>query len=385
MPSQAHLSRRAFLARSLSIASTAGTLPVLFEATARGAGPPSQHRGRREKDQRILLVIELSGGNDGLNTVVPVGDETYQRIRGPWALNEHAALPLPGATAIGLHPSLTGLQSLYQRGLVSIVQGVGHPDCSHSHYVSTHAWHSAEPGADSTTGWLGRYIDQLPRAASREAVAIGRRLPLMLRGNTDRTVVLPSGCVDQCLGKYWPSARKRDLDCRPNARFPSNALAQDLRMVVGLIQARVPARVYHVSMGGFDTHTNQSVRHAVLLQQLDESLKAFQEVLAATGDDRRVMTLIFSEFGRRVELNSSGGSEHGAAGPVFLIGPAVEPGLHGRQPSLTQLDPLGGLIHQVDFRQVYAAILKHWLGVDSVAVLGRHFEAMPLIRLPQRA
>jgi uncharacterized protein (DUF1501 family) len=156
-------------------------------------------------------------------------------------------------------------------------------------------------------------------------------------------------------------------------------------MVVGLIQARVPARVYHVSMGGFDTHTNQSVRHAVLLQQLDESLKAFQEVLAATGDDRRVMTLVFSEFGRRVELNSSGGSEHGAAGPVFLIGPAVEPGLHGRQPSLTQLDPLGGLIHQVDFRQVYAAILKHWLGVDSVAVLGRHFEAMPLIRLPQRA
>lgn len=419
--------RRAFLMRGVALASAAATVPSFLErsayAMAQGAADLRSRPG--VPDERILVVVQLSGGNDGLNTVVPFRDPVYHRSRPVIAIPEREVIRLNDA--VGFHPSMTGLKSLHDDGLLSVVQGVGYPNPNRSHFVSMDIWHTADTRA-AGAGWLGRYIDNecagaRPRATPCEptpAISLGREAPLALLGRTSQPVSIESPehyrWTGDALNALAPSApatpgapggantppnpvldflTRTSLDAQvssdtirkaagaaPMTAWPRNALSQQLQLVCAMIRAGMPTRVYYTSLGGFDTHAQQGGaqgRHAQLLTQLSESLRAFYNELKAQRDDARVLTLCFSEFGRRVSQNASNGTDHGAAAPVFLAGPMVRPGVLNTHPSMNDLED-GDLRFNIDFRSIYTGVLQDWLRADARAVLGGSFRKAELFR-----
>ena len=391
--------RRDFLKKSIGLVSLSASAPLwLRSAVANAQGTSTA---------RTLVVLQLGGGNDGLNTIVPYTSGPYHDARPTLGFDGGDVLPIDGA--LGFHASLAALQPFFTAEKLAVVNGCGYPQPNRSHFRSMDIWHTAEPVEIETTGWLGRYADlHLGDAGELAAINIGGQLPKSLNGEQ---AVVPSivslatyqlltdpayagdaqnqintylSCNDRAAAAgnekvladtagdaYTGSTQLQAAtgDYTPRATYPDSRLATDLRFAAQIITAGVGTRIVYVSTGGYDTHANQPNEHADLLADMADSLAAFQTDIEGQGVADRVAVLAFSEFGRRVNENGSDGTDHGTAGPMFLLGTQVAGGLHGEYPSLTSLDSNGDLIHTVDFREVYADALQNWLGVDSQEVL----------------
>jgi uncharacterized protein (DUF1501 family) len=407
------LTRRQFIATSGSLISTASLAPTMLCRAARAAPATS--------DDRVLVVIQLDGGNDGLNTVVPHADDAYARARSKLRI---AAKDVHKLTdSFGLHPRMRAAKQLFDDGLLSIVQGVGYPNPDRSHFRSMRIWQTAsfDDAAHDAYGWIGRAFDRDTAQESigePSAVFVGEeQVPVALWGR--RTAAASLSHVDdfrlsrkttpesalrdaksnaekpdssllqfvtrQVVGAHAAAGRleRQQASLRENAAasYPDTALAKRLRLVSQLLAAGSPARVYYTVQGGYDTHAAQTYTHGQLLAEFSHALKAFLDDLAQSELGQRVIVLAFSEFGRRVAENGSLGTDHGTAGPVFLAGSAVRPGLCGQEPRLSDLDESGDLKSSLDFRQVYATLLESWLRVPSEETLGGRFETLPLLDL----
>jgi uncharacterized protein (DUF1501 family) len=388
-------SRRHFL-RSLPVISLAPTVPGFIAGLARAAAP--------QRDGRILVVVQLDGGNDGLNTVVPYADEAYAQNR--QTLKHATANLIKVCNGIGLHPAMGQAGKLLESGRFGIVPGVGYPNPNRSHFASMAIWHSARLNEEEQggPGWLGRGLDSVAGASST-FIGAGA-IPAAVRGRRaaassleriedltlDPAVARPSVSNDgddltafvrrSTLDAYASSDRLAALaqDRSATARYPGTALGDRLKLVARLIKGGFESRVFYTVQRGYDTHSQQSGTHYGLLGELSGALKAFLDDMAESKQADRILVLCFSEFGRRVLENASGGTDHGAAGPVFLAGPAVKPGLLGAYPSLSDLDN-DDLKPLVDFRRVYATILDRWLGLSSRPALGGTFEPIPLLKI----
>jgi len=411
--------RREFLraAGGATVLSLSGAAPAfLVEASAAQAAP--------KKGETILVVVQLSGGNDGLNTVVPYADDAYHKNRFTLRIGKEQIHKLDDH--VGLHPAMRLMADLFNQKKLSVVQGVGYPNPNRSHFESMDIWHtarhdrSAELAASRerrTVGWLGRYLDESASTRKGSDVAglhLGsQRLPLALAAlnvqvpsvrSLDRFRLQDGGdaelrrTIETLAGLKRPATNDLLDFIQANAtaalassqrisealgryktsvNYPGTGLAQSLKSVAQLIDAGLSTRVYYVALDGFDTHSEQKDAHAGLLGELSAALAAFLQDLSEHGHAERVLAMSFSEFGRRVRENASRGTDHGAAAPMFLAGGRVRPGLIGKHPSLTDLDD-GDLKFHTDFRQVYAAILREWLGWKTDTILDGKYEPVPL-------
>lgn len=372
-----------------------------------------------EKDRSVLVLVQLAGGNDGLNTVIPFEDANYYRLRPSLGIAKDKVLRLDDT--LGLHPSCTAMHALYQSGKLGVVQNVGYPNPNRSHFRSMEIWETASASDEfAATGWVGRFLDNacggMP-ANSHDPLAIhvtngvpqsftgagthptfglaaggGTRrdneetrklLETMISGPAASVTAEPdnSTFLRQTLMDTLVTEKKVQRvigEYRPTTPYPGSPLATSLRNVAALVAARMPTRVYFVSLGGFDTHSNQVGQHALLMTQLSEALAAFQRDLESKKLDQQVTTMTFSEFGRRPSENESRGTDHGTAAPLFVMGSKVKAGLHGSAPSL-QLERNQDLLFTTDFRKVYATALEGWLGCPAEKVLGRKFEPMAFL------
>jgi uncharacterized protein (DUF1501 family) len=397
------LSRRDFLKDSTLIA-LAPTVPAFLARTALAARP--------DGDRRVLVVIQLDGGNDGINTVVPFKDDGYAKHR--------ARLRLPASRLVkvndrvGLHPAMTDAGKLLESGRLAVVQGVGYPNPNRSHFESMAIWQTARFDKQERTGlgWIGRALDggRLPRGVPASVYVATGVLPVALRGR--KCVASAMTRPDDFL--LAPQARPGQTDAAPapandlaafvsrsaldayatadrmhevfrvkddGARYPATELARQLRLMAGVLKADAGTRVFYARQAGYDTHAGQLNTHAELLGELAGAIRAFLDDLAHAKLADRVVVLTFSEFGRTVKENASGGTDHGTSGPVFLAGPGVKAGVVGSPPSLTDPDPnAGDLRTAVDFRRVYATVLGDWLGLPAEEALGGTFEPLPLFR-----
>lgn len=396
------VSRRRFLQGAAASAGALSVLPSVFDPLAAMATPVASGDG-------ILVVLQLGGGNDGLNTVVPRTDSRYRTLRGALAITD----PLPLTTAFGLHPSLPKLKARYDAGQVAIVQGVGQTGSDHSHFSSTATWMAGTAGTERSSGWLGRWLDGVPEsAAGLRAVTLGSSVPLHLLGTSavvtamdvgnelfgaDRSDPADAAVYDAVTafaatptGKgTWADALARagassidlagDLQPQFTPTLPDDSLSSQLTLAARLINADLGVRVLNASLGGFDTHNGQADQHQTLLEELDAGIEAFYATLASKwGHQVTVMT--FSEFGRRGMANASGGTDHGAGSVGFVIGDNVLGGFYGVAPRLDRLDSRGDVPMSVDFRSLYASVLGGWLGGDVSSVLGASYEDLKLFR-----
>jgi len=379
-------------------------LPVFFRQTA-SALAASQQNGS-QASERLLVVVELSGGNDGLNTIVPFGDDAYYRHR--------PTIGVPAAKVrkiddhFGFHPSMAGFERLYKDGKLAVVHGCGYEKPSLSHFESMGFWHTGAPNAGEPLGWLGRVADVMDPAAQRNyivniataqslAVRSGKHSPLVFY---DPERFMRSGAhQEQEIFQRFGRSRETEnaslnfltaiaANATDSAGFVRQAWAEyttpvdygassaglglDLRKVAALIKAGMPTRLYYVSYAGnvFDTHVYQADVHARLLIYTADALRAFMDDVKRIGRGADVAVVVFTEFGRRAPENTSKGTDHGTATPMFVLGEKVKGGLYGAPPSLTNLDD-GNLIYTTDFRRVYATMIKEWLGYGDTATLLR--------------
>ncbi len=435
--------RRQFLRTSMLGAAASWTLPVFLEKTffaldAMAAGALTQTT--TGKDGPILVVLQMAGGNDGLNMVVPYADDIYYRSRPKLGLPADKILKLNSYA--GLNAKLTGLKALFDEGHLSVVQGVGYPNPNRSHFRSTEIWQTAsDADRNESEGWLGRYFDNCCAGADPTVgVAIGEDMPQAFAAKTPTGITFsqpeqfrwrPSGKVEgrmsaeesffrQLNGSGGgeetlltaseggsigaiPGKSKTDLSTidflqrtaldaqlssdkilaiarkyKSTVPYPQGRLAASLSMIARMIAGGLPTRVYYVSQGGFDTHAGQVNAHERLMGEFNDALSAFATDLKQQGNFDRVLLITFSEFGRRLVENANGGTDHGAAAPMFIVGGAVKPGLFGKYPSLSDLD-YDDLKFNTDFRSVYGTVLDKWLRAPSQVVLGRKFPALPII------
>jgi uncharacterized protein (DUF1501 family) len=363
----------------------------------------------------VLVVINFQGGNDGLNTVVPFGLPDYYRMRPSLAIPQGDVLRIDDT--VGLNPVLAPFKKMYDSGAVAIVQGVGYPDPDHSHFRSTEIWQTAAPRTYETTGWLGRYLDGagLPKDNLFNAVALNNVLPEALvakstdvpavdalrgyglrsdRSSSDReafhefvrdtTVPFQSPYlsavaeIEDHAQRGAEELPKLVADYKADVTYPATPLGRSLALAAQIIGSKLGTRVLYVQHGSFDTHVTQKATQDRLLGEFANAIAAFYGDLAAHGNDKRVMTMTFSEFGRRVAENASRGTDHGEAAPVFLIGGGVKGGLYGSHPDLGRLND-GNLAFSTDFRSVYATVIQRWLGRPSEAIVGGTFPTLTAI------
>jgi len=376
---------------------------------------------RKPGSSKILVVVEMSGGNDGVNTLIPYSSGAYYKARPSLAIKQDVVLHLNDE--IGLHPSMTGMHELFKNGKLAVIAGAGYPNPNRSHFRSIEIWQTAQPERIIDTGWLGRYLDQCGEGKTTNsklfpAINVDPTLPKTL--SADRTVIPSVSDVNQfrfLTDSHYEQDRKCQMESfkriysdfdleRPevklltevgldamqasdyllrvvkeyknNVTYPDTSFARSLKFIAQLISAGVDARVYNISIGGFDTHAAQSGAHANLLKTLSEAIAAFQKDLEDHGVDKDVMLMTFSEFGRRVAQNNGNGTDHGTAEPLFVVGTAVNGGIYGDYPSLTNLDS-GDLKFTVDFREVYSTVLDRWLSADSRQVLGSRFDHLKFV------
>lgn len=387
------------------------------------------------QSDRVLVIVQLSGGNDGLNTVIARDQySAYMNLRSNIAIPEQAVLPLTNST--GLHPAMTGLKNLYDNGKLAVVQGVSYPSPNFSHFRATDIWNSASSSSEVLTdGWLGRYLEGeydgypagYPNTSMPDplAIQIGSVVSFALQGpdqgmalaiqNPDTFYSMVTGTdtsnfdspPNTHFGELLAYTRQVQLeseayagrikiasDKAPNRyTYPaSNSLATQLQTVARLIAGGLQTRIYVVSIGGFDTHADQVVAsdhtigaHATILQRLSDAIHAFQNDLRMYGMEDKVIGMTFSEFGRRAASNGSLGTDHGTAAPMFVFGKHVSPGVVGANPNLSDLSS-GNLKMQIDFRQVYSSIMTGWFGIgqaDMNAVMKRDFTYLPLFSTAQ--
>jgi uncharacterized protein (DUF1501 family) len=406
--SDTDVSRREFMQRGagVAVALTAATaLPATrWMSVASRATKPVLHPAKG-----ILVLVTLYGGNDGLNTVIPYQDAAYLGGRPTLGYQPNEVLPI--GDGLALHPSLTGLKNLWDAHQLAIVRGVGYPNPNRSHFRSMDIWQSGVPNDIEPTGWLGRWLDKTGTDPLR-ALSIGPNLPRVLAGNKTSGAAIPTGSlrlpgqpaiahafaalehpytgeprlaaraaqtgadllhVQAVLTKAISTATAR-APATPPATGP---LGTQLDLVARTINAHVPTRVYATSLSGFDTHADEKATQARLLSELDTSITRFLAALEPTRA-QHVVIATYSEFGRRVAANASGGTDHGTAAPLFIIGPSIKGGFYGDEPALTNLDN-GDLRYTTDFRSVYATLLADVIGVNPDIALRGHFPTLPLI------
>jgi len=409
-------SRRQFLTCTLQASSLVAldtVVPQFVARTAQAAEPGKDN---------ILVVLEMTGGNDGLNTVIPYADDLYHKARPTLRQTKDVVIRLDDH--VGLHSGMQGFRPLWDRGELAVLQGVGYPNPERSHFEAMDIWQSADTTRKLPTGWLGRATAEmtdgsggvpilnigargqplaLTGASGGGAVTINDRNSFRLEingGNTDQQkarrrlmedLARPSGPADSRKPRSadddlvsFVQRRQvqtlaavetlRELLEGPNA-VPRQGpgLAQKLQLIAGLIAKGFGTRIFYVSFDGFDTHAGQGPAHSTLLADLASSVGVFFQTLKTTGHDKRVRLMTFSEFGRRVLENGSKGTDHGAASCLFVAGPSVKGGVVGKHPSLADLDD-GDLKFHTDFRRLYATQLDAWLGCDSKAVLGKKWD-----------
>jgi len=394
-----------------------------LRAAARGVG-----------EGRVVVLIQLNGGNDGLNTVIPLESyDAYYKARTNIAIPQDKVLRLQGIETTGLHPAMPELQQLYNAGKLTIVQGVSYPQPNFSHFRATDIWLTgADAGQILPTGWAGRYLDEQypqfphnypnPDMPDPLAIQVGSLVSPALQGPAltmgmaisnpnnfydlinDRSAPAPptragdqlayiremAVKTDQYAGVIKTAAQKvtRQSDCYPAPG--KNPLADQLKIVARLIAGGLKTRIYLVSMGGFDTHAKQTEttdtttgNHAKLLARLSEAINAFQDDLNGLQIEDRVIGMTFSEFGRRIQSNASGGTDHGAAAPVFIFGGKVQSGIIGQNPALPDKVTVNdNLAMQYDFRAIYSTLLEKWFLADQAtaeSVLFKPYTSMPFI------
>ncbi len=363
-------------------------------------------------DDRVLVLLNLQGGNDGLNCIVPHGNPQYYQQRPMLAIAQSDVLAID--SNVGFNPSMRSMKAMYDRGLVAVVQGVGYPNPDHSHFRSTEIWQTAVPDRYEQTGWLGRYLDdaQLPKENLFNGIALAQVLPEAM---LSKTVDVPAiaqlngyGLVSDRNGTARKTYSELVRDNRfpfqspylahvaeiedhaqrgseelprlvqgykTDASYPATPLGRSLALAAQIVGSKVGTKVLYVQHGSFDTHVTQKATQDRLLSELSDALSAFYEDLAAHGNDKRVLTMTFSEFGRRIAENASGGTDHGEASPLFLMGGGVKGGLYGSLPDLTD-NNMGNLRYTTDFRSVYATVLERWLGRRSQKILGGTFSTI---------
>jgi len=366
------------------------------------------------KDDRVLVIVQLAGGNDGLNTVVPYTDERYYKARPKIGVPKDKVHKLTDDLA--LHTEMPDLKKLYDDGLLAIVPNVGYPNPNRSHFKSMDVWETATPPERiGKTGWIGRYFDNECKGA--DSPMLGLRIgeqaaltfasqragittfanPAMLQDNASGLFakgldkisetqptgiealdyIQRTGNVTRDLSRRIQAAMK---DYKPAVDYPPFSLCQSLKLVAQMITANIPTRVYYVTLGGFDTHSGQMLRHPALLQELSQAVSLFVADLKAHKLLDRTLLMTFSEFGRRVDENQQQGTDHGTANVCFVAGGKVKSGIHGVAPDLEKLDTQGDLIHKTDFRSVYAGVLKGWLGADPATIVGKDFAPLELVK-----
>ena len=431
--------RREFIRRTVLGSSLAWTVPAFLANTfsaLQADAADSATQITTGKDATILVVLQMAGGNDGINTVVPYANDFYHKARPTLGFGGEKVLKLNGE--VGLHPAMAGFKELFDAGKLSVIQGVGYPNPNRSHFRSTEIWQTAsESNRIEKNGWIGRYFDNAcPGADPTVGVTIGSQLPQAFFADKPKGIVfnnpqnyrfmangaateesykklnelemsatlpeensggsigmLPAGmpmtggrAVDfisrTALDAQHSSDEVRAIAARVQnqAEYPASQLGNSLKLVAKLIGGGLATRIYYVSQGGYDTHTNQLGSQQRLLGDLAGSVKSFTDDLKAQGNMGRVLVMTFSEFGRRVAENANGGTDHGAAAPMFIIGDKVKSGLLGKYPSLAPQDLFQGDVkYNVDFRSVYAGVLENWLKTKSVPVLGKQFEPLPVV------
>lgn len=405
------LSRRRFLGETtagLACLSLSGAVPGLFARAADDAA-------RAARNDRALVVIELTGGNDGLNTVIPFEDDHYHRLRPTLRLAKEQVIRL--TDQVGLHPAMAPAGELFKEGKLAIVQGVGYPQPDRSHFRSMEIWHTASTAARApTTGWLGRMLDRHHAADAGKqlrSVALTASLPQALQANravvplldkldglgvpmggesarqtlerrlstTPATKAGPLGFLRRQAGTAYQTAdqlRQAAVHYQGGVKYPEGALGQQLLRAAQLLTANLGVRLLYLAQPAYDTHSQQAATHHGLLAELAASLATFQQDLEKHGVADKVLVLVFSEFGRRVQENASAGTDHGAASCLFLAGSRVKGGLAGTYPSLEHLDD-GDLAHTVDFRSVYATLLEQWLGCPAEPLLGAKYPLLEVL------
>lgn len=439
--------RRDFLRTGLLGGALTATIPSFLLGsmnTLHAAADGALTQTPTGKDASILVILQLAGGNDGLNTIIPIGNDDYDKARPRLAVKKNQIIPLDNG--LGMHAQMEALRPIYEAGKMAVIQGIGYPNPNRSHFRSMEIWHTASDSEEVLRrGWLGRFFDaQCKGCDASIAISLGKQFPQAFTAKLPKGVALakpqqyratPSMMMamdammedsgeapeDEALSSEDPEAysgssiehlsappklaegqspldylERTELDARssseqirsilksqkgkPSAKYPGSRLAQDLQNVSHLIAGGMPTRIYYVSMGGFDTHTGQSGSHPRLLKEFSEATAAFLKDLRQQGNLDRTTLMVFSEFGRRVKENASGGTDHGAGAPALLFGGSVKPGIHGETPSLAPDDlDRGDVKYHTDFRRLYATVLEKALKVSSKDALRGKFSPLDVI------
>src|SRR6266566_4164968 len=418
------LSRRAMIKDGFLAVSAGMIMPSIFSrgiASARVQSIDGSRMAQASGD-RTLIVIQMAGGNDGLSTVIPIGDPLYHQMRPTLAIPDAQVLPLD--TRLGLHPNLAPLKQLWDGGHMAIIEGVGYPNQSLSHFQAMDIWQTLDLSGAGSEGWLGKlvsgWVDQdghpfkaldIGVQTAQALASISAPVPTVASVNTYRVYPDPADPDNgnarlQALMKLYNTYPKsspyaalldttalnaqegaRELhdanaNYKPAVTYPAEPFAAGLKVLAEAIVQGLGLRVGYVTLGGFDTHANQQLTHATLMTTLANGLSAFYSDLVKHGKADNVVVMTWSEFGRRVEENGSLGTDHGTAAPLFVLGNAINKGIFGEPPSLSSLDSNGNLKYTIDFRSIYATVLDRWMGASSKDVLGGSFGSQNFLPQP---
>ena len=391
------LSRRELL-QALSAMSVSAALPLSAQA-------------KPADDNRILVVVELTGANDGFNTLVPYGDDNYYKLRPNLGIRANKLRKIDDMH--GFSPGMAGFERLFKNGQMAVVHGCGYDNPSYSHFTSAAYWHTGAPNGGEPYGWLGRLADAIDPQLTpnflinideRQSLAVraARHVPVVFddperfgrKGLYQSRALLDKGTGDdanhsnpsqQFLEDVAQSARQASVQVRQawnNYKTPIDygILSMDLPKVAAMIHARLPSRIYHTAYrhNAFDTHVHQGELHQRLLTYVSDGISGFMQDMKRIGRDKDVTLMVYSEFGRRPAENTSLGTDHGTANHVYLIGQPVKGGHYGQAPDWTRLNAEGNVNPTVDFRRVYATVAQQWMGADSAALLNGKFETLPV-------
>ncbi|MFL5772335.1 MAG: DUF1501 domain-containing protein [Flavisolibacter sp.] len=397
------IKRRTFI-QSGSLATASFFVPKFLKALETGnAVPPGN---------KVVVILQLSGGNDGLNTVIPVRNDIYYRSRPKLGIDKSKAISL--TDEVGVHPALTAFADAYHDGSLGILNNVGYPNPDRSHFRSMDIWQSGSNSSEYlTTGWIGRYLDAQCNGCGKptQVLELDDTLSLALKGehakglafkdprrlfgtsnekffkdissqHTDHHDEQPVEYLYKTMSETLSSADyifKQSKAHPSKAEYPNTNLGKDLKTISSLIYSDINTKVYYVSLGSFDTHINQENQQARLFKEMNDAVGAFMKDLKANNRHNDVLFFTFSEFGRRVSQNASGGTDHGTANNMFILGGGLkEKGILNELPDLADLDD-GDLKYKVDFKNVYSTILNKWLGADDEKILGKKFDQLKFI------
>ena len=397
------IKRREFL-QTGSLATASFFVPKFLKAFETGKLVPPGNK--------VVVVLQLSGGNDGLNTVIPVRNDIYYRSRPRISIEKNSALSITGE--VGLHPALTAFADAYNDGSLGILNNVGYPNPDRSHFRSMDIWHTGSQSNEYiTSGWIGRYLDAQCNGCAKptQALEVDDVLSLALKGEHTNGLAFKDpkrlfGTSNERFFKEVSNHHDGHHDDKPvdylyktmaetlssadyifkqsrlhpsKAQYPNTELGKNLRTIASLIFSEINTKVFYVSLGSFDTHINQEAQQQRLFKEMNDAVGAFIKDLKAANRFNDVLFFTFSEFGRRVSQNASGGTDHGTANNMFLIsGGLQQKGVLNAMPDLSDLDE-GDLKYKVDFKNVYATVLDKWLGADADKILGKKYEQLKFI------